>query len=168
MSDDASAKVLIKRPSKIRSDARGLPVWVEPIESAELELVSTQTLQQILASGDSENRKSIENLAATVGDGVLARDPATGMFKIIADEELQQILNNDAELPSLSRSSDVTLEPLRDYVDADHLSLVSAQALRRVLKPDDADQADDEKSSDDEEIVATGFNPDDSSWLLVT
>ena len=84
------------------------------------------------------------------------------MFKIIGDEELQQILNNDAGLPNLSRPSDVTLEPLHDSVDDDHLSLVSTQALRRVLKPDDADQADSEKTSDDEEIVDTGFNPYDS------
>ena len=82
------------------------------------------------------------------------------MFKIIGDEELQQILNNDAGLPNLSKPSDVTLEPLHDSVDDDHLSLVSTQALRRVLK---SDEFADKSSTDDEEIVDTGFNPYDSS-----
>jgi hypothetical protein len=41
MTDDAPAKVLVERPAKIGSDGRGRPVWVDPIESAELELVST-------------------------------------------------------------------------------------------------------------------------------
>lgn len=87
MTDDAPAKALVKRPAKIGSVGRGRPVWVDPIESAELELVSTQTLRQILASSNDAHRKSIEDLAATVGDGVLARDPATGMFKIIDNKD---------------------------------------------------------------------------------
>ena len=39
MADDAPAKILVKRPAKIKSDGRGRSVWVDPIESAELELV---------------------------------------------------------------------------------------------------------------------------------
>lgn len=92
-----------------------------------------------------------------VGDGVLVRDPATGIFKIIDDEELQQILDNEKGLPQLSRPSDVTLEPLHDYVDEDHLSLVSTQALRRVLKDDS-----DEVKTNEETGPDTGFNPYDS------
>ena len=160
MSDDAPAKVLIKRPSKIRSDGRGQSVWADPVESAELELVSTQTLKQILASSDDKNRQSIADLATTAGDGVLVRDPATGMFKIIDDEELQQILANDDSLPKLSRPSDVTLEPLHDYSDDDHLSLVSTQALRRILPGADSDE--DDAGDKEEGAIDTGFNPYDS------
>lgn len=157
MSNDQPSKVLVKRPSKIRTDGRGRSVWADSVESAELELVSTQSLKQILSSNDDANRKSIEDLAATVGDGVLARDPATGMFKIIDDEELQQILDNDKGLPQLSRPSDVTLEPLHDYVDDDHFSLVSTQALRRVLNPETKEPEPDEELEPD-----TGFDPYDS------
>ena len=160
MSDDAPAKVLVKRPSKIRSDGHGRSVWADPVESAELELVSTQTLKQILSSNDDKNRKSIADLATTAGDGVLVRDPATGMFKIIDDEELQQILDDDDSLPKLSRPSDATLEPLHDYSDDDHLSLVSTQALRRILPGDESDK--DEVDDKEEDAIDTGFNPYDS------
>ncbi len=161
MSEDPPSKVLVRRPSKIKTDGRGRSVWANPVESAELELVSTQTLKQILSSSDDKNRKSIEDLATTVGDGVLARDPATGMFKIIDDEELQHILDNEENLPHLSRPSDVTLEPLHDYADDDHLSLVSTQALRRVLtgsEDDGTETADEEK-----DVLDTGFDPYDSA-----
>lgn len=157
MSDDPPSRVLVRRPSKIKTDGRGRSVWADPVESAELELVSTQSLKQILSSGDGEHRQSIKDLAATVSDGVLARDPATGIFKIIDDEELQEILKNEQGLPQLSRPSDVTLEPLHDYVDDDHLSLVSTQALRRVLKPAETEVAADKDLEPD-----TGFNPYDS------
>jgi hypothetical protein len=153
VSDDPPLKVLVRRPSKIRTGIHGRSVWADPVDSAELELVSTQTLKQILASDKRDSLKSIENLAATVNDGVLARDPATGMFKIIDDVELQQIIANEKGLPKLSRPTDVTLEPLHDYTDADHLSLVSTQALRRVLKPDATEK--EQKPGKPE----TGFNP---------
>jgi len=157
MSEKPPPKVLVKRPSKVRTDDRGRSVWADPAESAELELVSTQTLKQILASDDPRNRKSIENLATTINDGVLARDPATGLFKIIDEEELQQILRNETGLPKLNRPTDVTLAPLHDYADADHLSLVSTQALRRVLKPNEETEEDPPLEAD------RGFNPYDSA-----
>ena len=157
MADEPPLKVLVKRPSRIKTDDRGRSVWADPVESAELELVSTQTLKQILSSENPGSRKSIENLATTLGDGVLARDPATGIFKIIGDEELQQIIDNHKGLPKLSRPGDVTLEPLHDYADSDHLSLVSTQALRRALKPDDQSTGDTLQDDDG------GFNPYDKS-----
>lgn len=157
MSEKRPTKVLIRRPSKVRTDDRGRSVWADPIESAELELVSTQTLKQILASSDESGRKSIANLATTVSDGVLARDPATGMFKIIDDEELQEILKTEDGLPTMSRPTDVTLEPLRDYEDVEHLSLVSTLALRRVLKPNEKTEPD--KKTD----MGGGFNPYDTA-----
>jgi hypothetical protein len=157
MSDDTPLKVLVKRPSKVKTDEHGRSVWANPVESAELELVSTQTLKQILSSDNLKSRKSIEYLATTISDGVLARDPATGMFKIIDDEELQQIIASEKGLPKLTRPSDVTLEPLHDYADADHLSLVSTQALRRVFRPDKISAVDESVEKD------RGFNPYDKS-----
>ena len=127
------------------------------MESAQLELVSTQTLKQILSSNDVENRKAVKEAARSTGEGVLARDPATGYFEIIEEDELQAILDSEQDLPKLSRPSDVTVEPLHDYADWDHLSLVSTQALRRVLVDDD-----EKEDAEPVEVDVGAFNPYDS------
>ena len=139
MSDDTPNKVLVRRPTKIKTDSRGRSVRADPIESAELELVSTQTLKQILSSSDDRNREAIKDAANTATDGVLARDPATGFFEIINDTDLQVILDANSDLPKLSRPTDVTLEPLHDYADDEKLTLVTTMALRKVLAKDNDD-----------------------------
>lgn len=158
MSNDDSAKVLVRRPSKIKTDGHGRSVWADTVETAQLELVSTQVLKQILSSNDVENREAVKEAAKSTGEGVLARDPATGYFEIIEEDELQAILDSGQDLPKLSRPTDVTLEPLRDYADSDHLSLVSTQALRRVLVSDDEDE-----EADALDVDAGEYNPYDSA-----
>jgi hypothetical protein len=153
MSDDTPNKVLVRRPTKIKTDSRGRSEWADPVESAELELVSTQTLKQILSSNDQQNRKAIEDAASTATDGVLARDPVTGFFEIIDDDDLQAILEFNSDLPKLSRPVDVTLEPLHDYADNEKLSLVSTMALRKVLAKDIDD------SAPETEVDASGIDP---------
>ena len=143
MSDNKSARVLIRRPPRSKSDG----------SANELELVSTQMLKQILSSNDVENRKAVGDAAKTTADGVLARDPATGYFEIIDEDELQAIVESGQELPKLSRPTDVTVEPLHDYADSQHLSLVSVQALRRVFD-DDSDETPEADEVDDGD-----FNP---------
>ena len=157
MSGDTPNKVLVRRPTRIKTDSRGRSVWADPIESAKLELVSTQTLKQILASNDDQNRKAIADAANTATDCVLARDPATGFFEIIDDSDLQAILNTNSDLPKLSRPVDVTLEPLHDYVDDESLSLVTTMALRKVLAQDD------DEASPEPEREPSGSNPYDSN-----
>lgn len=161
MSEEKSAKVLVQRPANRQPGDEPHSVWADPVESAELELVSTQTLKQILTARDDSGRKSIESLATTANDGVLVRDTATGMFKIIDDDELQEILAQQESLPNLSRPVDVTLEPLRDYESIDHLSLVSTIALRRVLTSDGNDSTGEPDEKTDRKIDR-GFNPYDS------
>jgi len=157
MSDDTPNKVLVRRPTKIKTDSRGQSVWADPIESAELELVSTQTLKQILSSSDDKNREAIKDAANTATDGVLARDPATGFFEIIDDTDLQAILDANADLPNLSRPTDVTLEPLHDYADDENLSLVTTMALRKVL----ANDSDD--ITNEAEVETSGMDPYNSN-----
>lgn len=149
MSEDKSARVVVRRPSKMDPDGHG-----RSGDGTEVELVSTQILKQILSSNDRENRKAVENAARTCSEGVLARDPVTGYFEIIPDDELQEILDSGQDLPKLSRPSDVTSAPLHDYADSEHLSMVSAEALRRVF--DDDDQVG---ASEATEIEAGEFNP---------
>lgn len=142
MSDGKSAKILVRRLSKSDADRRDGSVRADPAESAELELVSTQMFKQILSSRDEEDRKAVIDAATGAGEGVLARDTATGYFEIIDEDDLQAILENNKHLPKLSRPSDVTLEPLHDYADPEHFSLVSTRALRTVLgTEDEKDQA---------------------------
>ena len=145
MSDNKSARVLVRRRS----------TGAKSGDSAELELVSTQMLKQILSSNDVENRKAVGDAAKKPGDGVLARDPVTGFFEIIDEDELQAIVDSGQDLPKLSRPSDVTAEPLHDYADNEHLSLVSVQALRQVVL-DDEESGDEAESADTD---AREFNP---------
>ena len=157
MSDDTPNKVLVRRPTKIKTDSRGQSVWADPIESAELELVSTQTLKQILSSSDGRNREAIKDAASTATDGVLARDPATGFFEIINDTDLQVILDANSDLPKLSRPTDVTLEPLHDYADDENLSLVTTMALRKVLMDDNDD------ATNEPQVDTSGMDPYNSN-----
>ena len=157
MTGDTPNKVLVRRPSKIKTDRRGRSVWADPVESAKLELVSTQTLKQILSSSDQQNRKAIEEAANTATDGVLARDPATGYFEIIDDTDLQAILDTNSDLPKLTRPADVTLEPLHDYADDESMSLVTTMALRKVLAKGDDD------SLAETEVDSSGMDPYNSN-----
>ncbi len=140
---------MVQLRSKIAADGDD-----RAVESTEVELVSTQMLKQILSSNDPENRKAIEKAAKSAGDGVLARNPATGYFEIIDDDELREILDSGQDLPKLSRPSDVTAEPLHDYADNDHLSMVDTEALRRVLDNDEK-----EEDAEPAEVEAGEFNP---------
>jgi len=157
MTGDTPNKVLVRRPSKIKTDRRGRSVWADPVESAKLELVSTQSLKQILSSSDQQNRKAIEEAANTATDGVLARDPATGYFEIIDDTDLQAILDTNSDLPKLTRPADVTLEPLHDYADDESMSLVTTMALRKVLAKGDDD------SLAETEVDSSGMDPYNSN-----
>jgi hypothetical protein len=157
MTGDTANKVLVRRPTKLKTDSRGRSVWADPVESAKLELVSTQTLKQILSSSDQQNRKAIEEAANTATDGVLARDPATGYFEIIDDADLQAILETNSDLPKMTRPVDVTLEPLHDYADNESMSLVTTMALRKVLTKSDDD------SSAETEVDLSGTDPYNSN-----
>ncbi len=140
MAEDYVATVRIRRPAKVTTDDRGRTVWAETIETAQLELVSTAQLKTILQSDDIDSRSSIERLVQGQDDGVLARDPATGLFEVISDEDLQAILASDDKLPPTRRPADVTLESVGDDA-GDALSLVSTQMLRKIIRTDDTASA---------------------------
>ncbi len=159
MTDNSTRKVLVPRPRKIRSDDLGRSVWIDPVDSAELELVSTQMLKQVLSSRDTSERDAIRKAADTAIDGVLARDPSNGNFEIIDDNDLQAILDSNQGLPKLSRPADATLTPLKDYADDSQLSLVSTQALRKILDKDSIGESE----SGVELTESAGFDPYDRS-----
>jgi hypothetical protein len=138
MAEDYIPTVRIRRPAKITTDDRGRTVWAETVETAELELVSTAELQKILASTDDDTRSAIQSIIREEEEGVLARDPATGLFEIISDADLQAILDSNEDLPKTRRPESVTLERASRKPESqdDELSLVSTQVLRKVLAAD--------------------------------
>jgi hypothetical protein len=72
--------------------------------------MSTMALQKVMKSGDGEACSEIRKLASSRKDGVLARDTATGHYRIVSESELKTLANTD------------------------ELSLVSTQILRKVVK----------------------------------
>ena len=155
MAEDYAPTVRIRRPVKVTTDERGHTAWREAVETAQLELVSTAMLQKILASSDDDIRTTIERIVSGNEEGVLARDPATGLFEIISDADLQAILRDNDNLPKTVRPADITLEPVSSTeADAsDELSLVSTQVLRKILHEDSPTPVPKKKDK------ADGFDP---------
>jgi len=130
---DQEPTIRIRRPPKIHSDGQGRSVWTGPVEPAEeLELVSTQALRVILDSDDEKTRKAIRTALKDSNEGILARGLSSGKFEIIEDADLQEILDSASNLPAMKRPADVTLVPATED-SGDELSLVSTQALRKIL-----------------------------------
>lgn len=161
MSDDFKQTVRIVRKPKVALDEHGHSVWTEPVEAAELDLVSTTMLKKILESDDKKSRRRIEK-AAQGKDGVLAHDAEKNQFEIIDDDDLQAALNSAANTPDQSRPADVVLEPPSEQAgdDAEELSLVSTQMLRKILANDDPAANIDAGDNDD---AGGGFDPYNSS-----
>jgi hypothetical protein len=134
MTKDHTKTVLIRKPGKVAPDERGRSVWLGKVEAVELELVSTTALQKILKSKGGEARTEIQKLAAGRKDGVLARDTATGHFRIVTETTRRA---------------------------AAELSLVSTQILRKVLKPDGKTEVVKAKPGKKDKFG--GFNPYDNN-----
>ncbi|MEX0707424.1 MAG: hypothetical protein WD078_05625 [Woeseia sp.] len=146
---------------RVQTDDRGRSVWVGTIETAELEIVSTQMLKTLLDSADAGNRKQVEQLASRDDEGFLARNAATGHFQIIDDTDLQAILNQQKESAPAPRPDSTDESTLVSDSDENDLSLVSTQALRKILGESTGEKrkaraTPDEKFSRDD---AGGFDP---------
>lgn len=158
MTDNDAVTVRIRRPARVAADDRGRSVWTDTIVTAELELVSTLELKQLLEASDEDGRRAIESVIDTVvadeSEGVLARDPATGLFEIISDADLQTFLRENEQLPKTCRPADATPESAGNTGAADEeLSLVSTQVLRKIR------HRDDEKPQQPKKDPAGGFDP---------
>jgi len=91
ITDELKRTLRILRHPKVSLDDRGRSVWIDPVESAELELVSTVMLERVLKS-DDEGRKKKIRAVATGKDGVLAHDRENDSFKIVDDADLMAML----------------------------------------------------------------------------
>ncbi len=148
--------VRIVRRAKVETDERGRSVWVDPVETARLELVSTTMLTQILEA-DNEDHKAALHEAANGADGVLARDAESDSFHIIEDDELQAALDSAAAAEPLYREADVVLEPVSvTDGEEEELSLVSTQMLKQILSSEQGLNVADDGLAIDE---GGGFDP---------
>jgi hypothetical protein len=139
MSQDRDKTVRIKRDSRVAEDPRGRNVWVGRVDQeVELELVSTTSLEKILKSGDGKAQVEIRRLAASGKEGLLARDAATGHYRIVGDEELKSVAATGQVPPpgragGVNTAAPITPETVRK---AGELSLVSTMMLRKVVGAD--------------------------------
>jgi hypothetical protein len=160
---DFKKTLRIRKVGKVAPDMRGRSVWLGKVEPVELELMSTMALRRILKSGDGEERVEIEKLAAGRKDGVLARDTATGHFRILSEADLRKAATAPpGEGPT--RSNVVTGAPLTDATrrKAEELSLVSTQILRKAVQPGGGTGHEKPKPAGRKDKFG-GFNPYDNN-----
>jgi hypothetical protein len=160
MSKDHTKTVQIRKIDKVAPDHRGRSVWLGKVEAIELELVSTTALEKILKTEGGKTRSEIQKLAAGRKDGVLARDTATGHFRILNDADLKKAVPAG---DGPKRSTEVAAAPLTEATrkKADELSLVSTQILRKVMKPEGKPEVAKPKAGKKDKFG--GFNPYDNS-----
>jgi len=165
MTKDHTKTVQIRRIEKVAPDHRGRSVWLGKIEPVELELVSTTALQKILKTEGGNTRSEIAKLAAGRKNGVLARDAATGHFRILSEADLKKAVDAPpGDRPQ--RSAEVTAAPLTETTrkKADELSLVSTQILRKVVRPDGKIEFQPAKTkASSKKDKFGGFNPYDNN-----
>jgi len=163
MAKDHTKTVQIRKADKVAPDHRGRSVWLGKIEPVEPELVSTMALQTILKTEGGKTRIEIQKLAAGRKNGVLARDTATGHFRILSDAELKKAATAPrGEGPK--RSAVVTAPPLTETTrkKAEQLSLVSTQILRKVVRPGGGTEIEKPKAAGKKDKFG-GFNPYDNN-----
>ena len=163
MSKDHTKTVQIRKVAKVAPDDRGRSVWLGKIEPVELELVSTTALQKILTTEGGRTRSEIVKLAAGRKNGVLARDTATGHFRILSEADLK----NAVDAPpgdGPKRSAEVKAAPMTEttFRRAEELSLVSTQILRKVVAPDGKIKVEAAKAASKKDKFG-GFNPYDNN-----
>ena len=163
MAKDHTKTVQIRRVAKVAPDDRGRSVWLGKVEPIELELVSTIALQKILKTGGGDTRAEIGKLASGRKNGVLAREAATGHFRILSEADLRRAATappSPADGPQ--RRNVTTGAPISDTVrrKADELSLVSTQMLRKVVRPDGTAGVEKPATKKDR---SGGFNPYDNN-----
>lgn len=155
MDDELKQTVRLIRRARVKTDDRGRTVWSEPVEDAELELVSTQMLERMLTSDDDERRQKLKEAAET-RDGILARNTTTKGFEIIDDDDLEAALSSANEDAGPARVSDVIYEPVvTPGDDEEEMSLVSTQMLRKMLGAEE----DEQDKPGDELLPGQGFDP---------
>jgi hypothetical protein len=136
--DESATTVLIRRPTKVKTDGRGRTVWAGAVEETELELMSSQQLRVAIDTANSVDSESIRAIVESGEDGVVARDHTTGLYAVISEAELQELMDADDALLTRERNRELVPEHMESDT-GEELSLVSTQALKHMLSHDDYD-----------------------------
>lgn len=158
MGDKLDRTIRMKAGAKVGVDSLGRTVWTRPVEDAELELISTRKLEQILST-ESAGADQLRALAEATDeqDGYLVHDSSKDMFDIVHDDELEAALKaleaDDAPLSTVGLRDDAVAEVTDDSSEED-FSLVDTQMLKQILS--DEDFGDDGSGES-----GGGFNPYD-------
>lgn len=152
MSDDLKKTSRVVRKPKVKLDERGHSVWDDTVKTANLELVSTQMLEQLIESDDQLTKSHLREVSQGE-DGVLAHDAEKNRFEIISDEELQHILNGTEAEYKAGLAATVDEQPVDTATEEEELELVSTQMLRQILSPEDFSELDEDGSA------PSGFDP---------
>ncbi|MDJ0750450.1 MAG: hypothetical protein QNJ11_13270 [Woeseiaceae bacterium] len=157
MSDDLKKTMRLVRKSKCITDDRGRTVWNVPIENTELELLSTERLEQMIEA-DGQRAKDRIAKAAAEKEGILAHNAEDDRFQIIDDDDLLAALNSAADVSAREVSLASEGAPTFDDAEGDEeeLSLVSTQMLKQLLNVEG-------DSEDDVQPAESGFNPYDNN-----
>ena len=159
MSDKLDRTIRMKAGAKVGVDSLGRTVWTRPVEDAELELVSTRKLEQIL-SAESAGAEQLRELAQSAAepDGYLVHDSSKDMFDIVHDDELEaalKALEADETPLSTAEFRDEQVAEDSEESSSSEFSLVNTQMLKQILS--DEDFGDDGSGES-----GGGFNPYDS------
>lgn len=150
--DNSASTVIIRQPTKVKTDGRGRTIWAGRIEELELNLISTQELKLALLTAGAAGLNSIKAVAAGGKDGVVAHDQSTGLYDVISGAELKKLLDSGVELPASLTAGEVARD-CSDVGAEDAFSLVNTQALRQML---DQDNSEDSLIAEDNN---PGFDP---------
>ena len=104
MADELRQTVKITRRPKVTTDDRGRTVWVDTVVTANLELVSTQMLRQIVDADDGETKDHLRHIAEGE-DGLLAHG-IDNTFEMYDSNEMRQFKPTDFYDDSLIRELD--------------------------------------------------------------
>jgi len=141
-SKESATTVVIRRPTKVKTDKRGRTVWTGAVEETELDLMSSQDLKLALQASDGADRESIRAIAESGKNGVVARERGTGLFHVISEDELQELMDADAALSASIRDQEMAPESA-DGDSEEDLALASTRALRQMLDSIDVEDAVD-------------------------
>lgn len=159
MTDKLKQTAKILRHSKVSTDGHGRSVWVDTIETARLELISTQRLKKLIASDDAQTKEQLRKVADGE-EGLLTQDADSQNFEIVSDEELRRMLDSEEKQSTSKKTEDVLNEPVNQADgDAEELELVSTQMLRQILKTDE----EETEQVDEEEDTGSAFDPYNSA-----
>ncbi len=112
----------ILRSPKVTTDDRGRTVWVDPIETAKLELVSTQMLKQIIDEGDAGKNQELldgtdkeyeaQRAASLVEESVAETVAEDEELELVSTQMLRTILSpHDHEAPDDDEFADTGFNP---------------------------------------------------------